>query len=416
MRTITFLLALFAGSLLSAQDYDFVITMARGESTATATQPVTSTISFNQFSSHYQDNNDASVFFLDSSFARQYTTDSSNQHLMAFDCRPQLRSALMIPFGIMTDAADVFFFKGEWLHPYAANVYDVVLIDNQTGVRYNMCSENNFQMAADLSFSNRFTLLFQPRVNISAFNATCFGEADGSVFLQVPQQTWSMDMFFNAAYTGSYHIAGNDTFISGLTAGTYTFVYYLNNIAVDTASAVIAGQTQVISAAVVSSSFVAVGQAVSFTNTSSGALTYLWNFGDGVITSNISPVHSFSAPGFYTVTLTAYNAFDCSGVSTYVIHVVPVLYSEDRPDRTDIESHNTERMGTVQVQSGEGQARIASANEIQVAQLVVYSVTGQLIYSGTGSENTFSYSAPGIYVAHITYVNGQQESKSVPLN
>lgn len=414
MKRITLLLALFAGTVLSAQDYDFVITMSRGQNISAAQQPVVTTISFNQFSGHYMDNQDASVFFLDSSFARQYTIDSAGQRLTAVDARPQLRSALLIPFGIMTDSPDQFFVKGEWTNPGAAGVYDVVLIDNQTGVRYSMYNENSFQMAADLSFNNRFTLLFKPHVALNSFNATCFGSANGSVYLKVPQQNWSMDMLLNASPAGTYHIAGTDTFIGGLTAGTYTFVYYLNNIAVDTATAVISSAAPVVSSGSVNSTLVSVNEVVSFTNTSSGALTYNWNFGDGNTSSAISPVHTFSAPGFYTVTLTAYNQYDCADVSTYVIQVVPLLYTADRPDRSDLQSHNTAR--AVTVQSAEGQARIASANENQVAQLQVYSLTGQLIYSGTGSENTFTYTAPGMYVAHITYADGQQESKSFPLN
>lgn len=46
---------------------------------------------------------------------------------------------------------------------------------------------------------------------------------------------------------------------------------------------------------------------VSFTNTSSGATSYLWNFGNSNTSTQTSPSAVYSTAGTYTVTLTAYN-------------------------------------------------------------------------------------------------------------
>ena len=51
-----------------------------------------------------------------------------------------------------------------------------------------------------------------------------------------------------------------------------------------------------------------------FTNTSSNATTYAWNFGDGTTSNQSNPTHTFSANGTYTVTLTASN--DCGTATT----------------------------------------------------------------------------------------------------
>jgi|GEM_PF-2355122 len=45
--------------------------------------------------------------------------------------------------------------------------------------------------------------------------------------------------------------------------------------------------------------------AVTFYNTSSNATSYSWNFGDGGTASAPNPVHNYTAPGTYTVELTA---------------------------------------------------------------------------------------------------------------
>ena len=58
--------------------------------------------------------------------------------------------------------------------------------------------------------------------------------------------------------------------------------------------------------------------AVQFTNNSSGTgtLSYLWTFGDGKTTSDISPKHIFSAKGKYPISLTVKSSDGCIGDTT----------------------------------------------------------------------------------------------------
>jgi PKD repeat protein len=53
---------------------------------------------------------------------------------------------------------------------------------------------------------------------------------------------------------------------------------------------------------------------ISFNNTSTGASSYYWTFGDGNNSSVANPTHTFAGPGLYTVTLYAYSTnFDPRG-------------------------------------------------------------------------------------------------------
>jgi len=52
---------------------------------------------------------------------------------------------------------------------------------------------------------------------------------------------------------------------------------------------------------------VVAGTAVSFTNKSGGASSYLWTFGDGNTSTSANPVNIYTNPGTYTVTLAATN-------------------------------------------------------------------------------------------------------------
>ena len=54
-----------------------------------------------------------------------------------------------------------------------------------------------------------------------------------------------------------------------------------------------------------SDSTICQGTTVSFTNLSTGANAYLWDFGDGNTSNLQTPTHTYSTPGTYDVSLTA---------------------------------------------------------------------------------------------------------------
>jgi gliding motility-associated-like protein len=68
-----------------------------------------------------------------------------------------------------------------------------------------------------------------------------------------------------------------------------------------------------------------VPQVVAFTDSSQGALFYQWQFGDGSVSSQQSPVHVYSQPGVYSVTLTVTSANGCTNtqIQNAIINVYP---------------------------------------------------------------------------------------------
>src|SRR5262245_36696760 len=67
----------------------------------------------------------------------------------------------------------------------------------------------------------------------------------------------------------------------------------------------------------------AVGVPVQFSavNTT-GAVSYLWSFGDGTASSDIAPLHTYSAAATYTVTLTATVEFGQSSVAATTATII----------------------------------------------------------------------------------------------
>ncbi len=79
---------------------------------------------------------------------------------------------------------------------------------------------------------------------------------------------------------------------------------------------------------------------VTFTNISNGGnfsgLNFTWNFGDGSPTTNtIDGVHTYTAPGPYTITLTAINGTGCPGIGTKI-------FSSINPRATSTFTYNAE--------------------------------------------------------------------------
>ena len=64
-----------------------------------------------------------------------------------------------------------------------------------------------------------------------------------------------------------------------------------------------------------------VQNSVSFTNTTAGATTYAWTFGDGNSSNEANPTHTYTADGVYTVILAATN--DCG--TTFVEQTVTIV-------------------------------------------------------------------------------------------
>jgi gliding motility-associated-like protein len=65
-----------------------------------------------------------------------------------------------------------------------------------------------------------------------------------------------------------------------------------------------------------------ISEEIAFTNQSTGATSYMWNFGDGSSTSTTTdPTHAFGSSGSYSVTLIASNGLGCVDTVAYVFDV-----------------------------------------------------------------------------------------------
>ncbi len=150
--------------------------------------------------------------------------------------------------------------------------------------------------------------------NVCHGNATVFSDSSVTAYGTITNWTWDF------GDSTAVNILSDPSYIYPYAGIHTTTLYIVNNFACkDT----ITQPVQVYYNPVVSFTHnnECFGDTIHFTNTSSVHMSttissYLWVFGDGSSTSNLTnPVHYYSNPGTYNVTLVATTANNCSGVA-----------------------------------------------------------------------------------------------------
>jgi len=110
--------------------------------------------------------------------------------------------------------------------------------------------------------------------------------------------------------------------------GTYTvtLVYSTFHQCYDTVTTTVTYNHPIASVFTPSAASVCAGTLISFANSSIGVYptTYLWNFGDGTTSTDMSPVHAYATGGTYNVVLTVTDGINCTAASSATIQVVAI--------------------------------------------------------------------------------------------
>jgi hypothetical protein len=147
---------------------------------------------------------------------------------------------------------------------------------------------------------------------------------------------------------------------------------------------------------------------VSFTNTSSGANYYVWNFGDGSeVVTDASPVHTYDSLGVYQVMMIAYNGA-CSD-TTY--SQIVVLQSNG------VEELNNDENLSLYVEDGSIYVQL-NWEEVDYDVIQVFNSTGKLVHSvqvDNGQRNRviidLSSEASGAYIVRAIHAEGALSGK-----
>ena len=129
-----------------------------------------------------------------------------------------------------------------------------------------------------------------------------------------------------------------------------------------------------------------------FGSVATGPVTYAWDFGDGTVSTGLNPIHTYTQPGGYTVTLTVTDAHGCTAVTSQTVQTQNLSVPE--PAGVWIQVFPNPFTEGLMVRAAR------PGMEIRLV-----STDGKTVYAGshTGSEARIPLEAlrPGLYVLRI---------------
>jgi len=242
---------------------------------------------------------------------------------------------------------------------------------------------------------NRTEIIDEPAAIGYASNTTdilCFGGNSGAIDLMVTGGT--------APFQYSWSNGEVTEDISGIDAGSYTVTITDNNNCTQVSSPIAIADGQQVIAGITSSStiiYLSEGGQIQFNSLSAGATSYLWDFGDGNTSSDKNPLHTYTATGTYTVTLTAFNG-PCSDAQTDIIVVLETTGAVAITDNLDEVSITQENSNVI--------VKFNLLKRSQ-AEIEVFNSVGQLITSMTTNVKRSDVKldlpqmADGIYLVNV---------------
>ena len=260
----------------------------------------------------------------------------------------------------------------------------VMLEDLLTGNIYNL--KNSASFNANFSMNDpqpRFMLTIYPEVKTFTEAVSCFGKNDGKAKIEHLGSNVFQAIVVNHPNGIIDSISGflGKVELSELTAGKYYVSMHSNGSCpvvrdtfhVSTPDEIIPAFTFTLNE---------MTHAASFENKSSGAVSYVWEFGDGHQSDENSPTHFYNSEGPFLLTLKASNSFGCE-TEAYQLIQFPGLIEDQT---TSIET--LQSMGVELINSG-NQLEINTSQSGEIIEKVyLHDLQGRMVYEGAFNQTS----------------------------
>lgn len=147
------------------------------------------------------------------------------------------------------------------------------------------------------------------------------------------------------------------------------------------------------------------GTSVQFFNQSTGATSYLWDFGDGTTATSAQPSHTYTQNGVYTVTLTVTHC-GLTSVTQQVINTSVLHVASPNPPKITLVVSPNPVTTTLSLQSN-----------ALIEHVKVYDASGRLVQLLSGNLTAVDCSswAPGMYWLSVATTEGNYTQKIIKL-
>lgn len=155
----------------------------------------------------------------------------------------------------------------------------------------------------------------------------------------------------------------------------------------------------------------------TFTNQSTGAINYAWDFGDGAQSTLTNPLHTYQNPGDYTIALVATNQYGCISSTSQTVTIYPTPEAAfNLPTDVVCENDvlvfqsNSNFADSIVWNFGNGQQLVGNTVQFEYPNSGVFNVT-IMAYGAGGCGDTLTVAVPITVhpkpTADFSYVNVQ---------
>jgi PKD repeat protein len=260
----------------------------------------------------------------------------------------------------------------------------LILEDLFTGISYELFDTTSFTvLISDTTKMARFILHIGASSELITEGISCFEQNDAQLIFST-NSTNPFDIVWkdslNNVLSSTSGLTNADT-LSNLASGAYV-VESTNSLCGTTIDTVIVIQPQEITAQFSANQdtvYLPNSATVEFTNQSTNAVTYFWDFDDLTSSSLASPSHQFTLAGTYNVTLTAAQDSNCFKQSSSTIVVIEELLTA-----IDL-THNKQNLEKIWINNNQ---LIVEGNDINLIE--VKNTLGQTILQTTKKVTNLS--------------------------
>lgn len=286
----------------------------------------------------------------------------------------------------------------------------VTLVDLSNGVVTDLRSTPTYTYAVlpGDEASARFIIRVSVQYDVNEVDVSCFGMNDGMLDIthheaSVFDVTWSDA---SGTLLGSAASSSPNHTISGLSSGDY--IVNVTGACSSEDYPITIGNTAEVLADFTTDAMIDVGVDLDITNGSTGATNYSWDLGDGTLSTDEVPVHSYATPGSYTITLNAdnVNIGSCTDTKTFVVDVLNAA-SLNNIDAIKVSAYVSN-----------DQLIITNENGLSLSNVQLLDIEGKLIVNralniSSNTSIALPTMATGTYVIKITTEEGIRAIKIV---
>jgi hypothetical protein len=280
----------------------------------------------------------------------------------------------------------------------------LILEDLFTGATYDLSLVDSFSTTVyDTTQTARFLLHIGAPVVIETIDISCFGNNDAKIVYSKNSTTpfdivWKNNL--NNIITSNLNILVSDS-ITNLSQGIY-YIESTDDLCGNSTDTININEPLEISSQFTSNidtTYLSLGGNVDFSNQSTNAINYLWDFDDLNTSTLNSPSHQYTQPGDYNVTLNAFQDINCYKNSTKVITVIDVTtdveyFSNLDNTKTFINNNTLSVQGnslmSVTVRNLLGQFLFISSNQQNQQEFNLSDLSSQTLIITTINNNKLS--------------------------